>query len=93
MTREGLEAYVELAKYYEHRERRPEQAAKLVGEAIAELRRSRKTGLIPAGCTGKFQTDLSKRLARLQIKCAAPQTSLTRPSNLAESAGLAPESK
>jgi uncharacterized protein len=93
MSREGLEAYVELAKYFEHRARRPERAAELIGEALAEMRRSRNIGLVSPERTGRLRSDFGKRLARLRGKCAAPRNQALLQANLTESPGFVTESK
>jgi len=43
-SRHGYEAYEQLAIYYEHKARNPEQARQLVRRAIDELRRANHTG-------------------------------------------------
>jgi len=93
MSREGLEAYVELAKYYEHRARRPERAAELVGEALAEMRRSRNTGLDSPIRTNKLRAEFGKRLARLRGKFDRAADAVLLQANLTESPGFMPESK
>ncbi|HEY4739476.1 MAG TPA: ribonuclease H-like domain-containing protein [Candidatus Acidoferrales bacterium] len=93
ISREGLEAYVELAKYFEHRMRHPKRAAELIGEALAELRRSRSIDFVPPARTGKWRTDLDKRMARLRNKCSTGQNETLLEANLTESRGLVAESK
>ena len=92
-SREGLEAYVELAKYHEHRARRPERAAELVGEALTELRRTRSIGFVSPERARRWRTDLVKRLDRLRGKCATLQDESLLQANLTESPGFAAESK
>jgi len=92
MTREGLEAYVELAKYYEHRARRPEQAVQLLDEALAALRSARSVGTVSPERSGKYRIEFRKRLARLRNRCKSPN----RPdlqANLTESPEFVSESK
>jgi hypothetical protein len=93
MSREGLEAYVELAKYYEHRARHPERAAELIGEALTELRRSRGIDLVSLARTGRWRIDFHKRLARLRDKCTAGRDEPLLEANLTESPGIVTESK
>ncbi|MGA8266381.1 MAG: ribonuclease H-like domain-containing protein [Candidatus Acidiferrales bacterium] len=93
MSRDGLQAYVELAKYYEHRARLPERAVELIGEALAELRRSRNIGLVSPAHTGRWRAEFDKRLARLRHKRAAGQNEPLLKANLTESPALVTESK
>jgi hypothetical protein len=93
MSREGLEAYVELAKYYEHRMRHPKRAAELIGEALTELRRSRSIDLVSPARTVRWRIDLDKRLARLRSKCSASQKANLSEANLTKSPGIVTESK
>jgi hypothetical protein len=93
ISREGLEAYVELAKYFEHRMRRPKRAAELIAEALTELQRSRSIDFVSPARTGKWRTDLDKRLARLRNKCSTSQNEALLETNLTESRGLVTESK
>ncbi|MFZ0737100.1 MAG: ribonuclease H-like domain-containing protein [Candidatus Acidiferrales bacterium] len=66
ISRDGIEAYEELAKYYEHRAQEPQRAADLMGEALAGLRRARNAGIFPRALSAKFQSRLGFRLARLR---------------------------
>ncbi len=93
ISREGLEAYVELAKYYEHRARRPERAAELVGEALTELRRTRNIGFVSPERARRWRTELGKRLDRLHGKCAMLHDESPLQANLTESPGFVAESK
>ena len=92
-TREGLEAYVELAMYYEHRARQPDRAAEIVGEALAELRRARTFGFASPDRIGKLRMELGKRLSRLNLKCAATTERTLLHANLTESPKVTNESK
>ena len=47
-SREGFEAYEQLAIHYERRAREPHRAAELVRKALAELRRANRLGMIAA---------------------------------------------
>jgi uncharacterized protein YprB with RNaseH-like and TPR domain len=93
ISREGLAAYVELAKYYEHRARRPERAAELVSEALAELRRTPRSALASPVQSNKIRAELGKRLSRLNLKCAAFRGAAPRQDNLTESRDNIVESK
>jgi uncharacterized protein len=64
-SREGLEAYEQLAKYYEHHAREPQRAATLTRDALAELRRAIRRGIIETGRHRKLKGRLEHRLARL----------------------------
>src|SRR5437899_5076285 len=48
-TRHGYEAYEQLAMYYEHKARNPEQARQVVSQALAELRRAIQVGDLTPG--------------------------------------------
>jgi uncharacterized protein len=67
-SREGLEAYEQLAIHFERRAREPHRAATLVREALAELRRASRLGaLAPAVCR-RLRQRFERRLARLERK-------------------------
>jgi uncharacterized protein len=65
---DGILAYEELAKYYEHRVRQPRRAAELIGEALSELRRARGGRFITTGQYAKAQEKFGRRMARLRGK-------------------------
>jgi hypothetical protein len=67
-SREGLEAYEQLAIYYEHRAREPQRAAEIARQALAELRRASRLGLIAAGAYAQNKAKFERRLARLERK-------------------------
>jgi hypothetical protein len=67
-SREGLEAYEQLAIYYEHRAREPQRAAEIARQALAELRRANRLGLIAAGAYAQNKAKFEHRLARLERK-------------------------
>jgi hypothetical protein len=69
---EGLDAYEQLAIYYEHRARAPERAAALANEALAALRRALNAGQKDSTRYRKLQTRLEHRLARLARKVSIP---------------------
>jgi uncharacterized protein len=81
-SREGLEAYEQLAMHYERRMGDTERAAVLVREALAELRKGGRAGLISAAAHRQYQERFEKRLARLgrvgRAGVAAGQTLLPR---------------
>jgi len=67
-SREGLEAYEQLAIYFEHRAREPHRAATIARKALAELREANRLGTI-AGATYRTSRErFERRLARLERK-------------------------
>ena len=70
-SREGFEAYEQLAIHYERRDRAPQRAAELVGKALADLRRANRQGLLAAGAYAQRRARFERRLARLRRKTAA----------------------
>jgi uncharacterized protein len=67
-SREGLEAYEQLAIYYEHRAREPQRAAALAKKALLELRNASRLGTIAATAYRERRTRFEQRLARLERK-------------------------
>jgi uncharacterized protein len=65
-SREGFEAYEQLAIYYEHKLDEKERAAALVRRALAELRKTGRVGLISAALHRQYRTRFERRLARLE---------------------------
>ena len=65
-SREGLEAYEQLAIYYEHESGETARAAVLVRAALGELRKSGRTGLISAAQHRQYQARFERRLVRLE---------------------------
>lgn len=90
---DGILAYEELAKYYEHRVAQPGRAAELMGEALAELRRARNGRFVNAGEYAKARERLGHRLARLRRKIGEGVNAPLLKEFSAESRGLAGESK
>src|SRR5277367_3692104 len=64
-SREGLEAYQQLAIHYEHQAREPQRAAVLVRKALAELRPSNRHAGLSAALLRRYRTDFERRLQRL----------------------------
>ena len=90
---DGILAYEELAKYYEHRAGEPRRAAELMGEALAELRRARGERFLNAAQYAKAREKLGHRLSRLRGKIGdASGSPLLEPIGR-ESRGLIAESK
>jgi uncharacterized protein len=67
-SREGFEAYEQLAIHYERRTREPHRAAALARKAIAELRKADRLGTIAAYAYRAGKARFEKRLARLERK-------------------------
>jgi uncharacterized protein YprB with RNaseH-like and TPR domain len=71
-SREGLDAYEQLAKYYEHRAREPHRAAAFAKKALLELRNASRLGTIAAGPCREHRIRFEQRLARLERKSSSP---------------------
>jgi len=67
-SREGLEAYEQLAIHYEHRAREPHRAAALVRKALVELRRANRVSTITPTAHKLWRLRFQRRLARLERK-------------------------
>jgi hypothetical protein len=67
-SREGIEAYEQLAIYYEHHAREPNRAAALAHKALVELRNANRLGLIASGAYCQSRARFEQRLARLERK-------------------------
>ncbi len=67
-SREGYEAYEQLAIYYEHHAREPHRAAVIVRKALAELRRANRLGTISPAAYRQTRGKFEHRLARLERK-------------------------
>ncbi|HXZ13140.1 MAG TPA: ribonuclease H-like domain-containing protein [Candidatus Sulfotelmatobacter sp.] len=71
-SREGFEAYEELAIYFEHRARAPQQAAGFAKRALLELRRANHQGTIAPGAYKRVRARFEHRLSRLERKAGRP---------------------
>jgi uncharacterized protein YprB with RNaseH-like and TPR domain len=71
-TRHGYEAYEQLAIYYEHKARDPEQAQEIVRQALDELRRGLQVGDIAPGPFCEIKARFDRRGERLERKCRRP---------------------
>jgi hypothetical protein len=77
-SREGLEAYEQLAIHYEHEADDSPRAAALVREALSELQRARRPASLSAALHRRYKTQFEHRLKRLdrlehqQQKAARP---------------------
>jgi uncharacterized protein len=67
-SREGYEAFEELAIYYEHQAREPENALVIVRRALDELRLAKSLGTMGPGLYSQFKAQFEHRLARLEVK-------------------------
>jgi len=67
-SREGYEAYEQLAIYYEHRAREPRRALAVAREALAQLGCANLTGTIAPAVCRRIQARFEHRLARLERK-------------------------
>jgi hypothetical protein len=67
-SREGYEAYEQLAIYYEHEAREPRQALTIAREALAQLRRAKQVGTIAAATYRRIKARFEYRLLRLERK-------------------------
>jgi len=71
-SRHGYEAYEQLAIYYEHKARDPEQAREIVRQALDELRRALQVGDIAPGPYREIKSRFDRRGERLERKCRRP---------------------
>ena len=72
-SRHGYEAYEQLAIYYEHKARNPEQARQVVRRAIDELRRANQIGDIASSAYREIKARFDHRMARLERRAAQAQ--------------------
>jgi len=71
-TRHGYNAYEQLAVYYEHQARNPEQARQVVRQALDELRRANQAGDIAPGAYREIKERFDHRMLRLERKSRKP---------------------
>jgi uncharacterized protein len=69
-SREGYEAYEQLAIYFEHKAREPRQALVIAREALAELRRANQADRIASVAYCRTKARFEHRLMRLERKAA-----------------------
>ena len=74
-SREGLEAYKQLAIHYEHQTREPQRAALLVRKALAELRPPNRSARLSAALLRRYRSDFERRLQRLDRRARPTTTS------------------
>src|SRR5580700_130567 len=65
VSREGLEAYQQLAIHYERQTREPQRAALLIRKALAELRPANRNAGLSAALLRRYRSDFERRLQRL----------------------------
>jgi uncharacterized protein len=65
-SRDGLEAYEQLAIHYERRARDHHRAAELAREALKVLRKSDRLGAIEPSVHARYKSRFQRRLARLE---------------------------
>jgi len=71
-SRQGYEAYEQLAIYYEHKARDPERALLVVRQAAEELRRAIQIGDIAPGAYREIKARFDRRMVRLERKNHRP---------------------
>ena len=71
-SREGLEAYEQLAIYYERTARDFQKAAALAREALAALRKASRLGMIQPALHRRYRDRFQRRLARLSRAAHRP---------------------
>ena len=71
-SRHGYEAYEQLAIYYEHTARDPEQARQIVQQALDELRDAIQVGDIAPGPSREIKSKFDRRMERLKRKYRRP---------------------
>jgi tetratricopeptide (TPR) repeat protein len=64
-SREGLEAYKQLAIHYERQAREPQRAALLIRKALGELRPAGRNAGLSAALLRRYRSDFERRLQRL----------------------------
>jgi tetratricopeptide (TPR) repeat protein len=67
-SRDGIEAYEQLAIYYEHHAREPRRAAALTREALVKLTEATRAGRLQAQQYRRWHARLQHRLTRLTAK-------------------------
>ena len=72
IPRHGYDAYEQLAMYYEHKAREPEQARQIVQQALDELSRAIQVGDIAPGPYREIKARFDRRMERLNRKNGRP---------------------
>ncbi len=71
-SRQGYEAYEQLAIYHEHKARGPQQAREVVRQALDELGRANHSGAINPGAYREIRERFEHRMVRLERKSRGP---------------------
>jgi tetratricopeptide (TPR) repeat protein len=71
-SRQGYEAYEQLAIYHEHNARDPRRAREIVRQALDELHRANRTGTISPGAYRQINARFEHRMGRLERKSMRP---------------------
>ena len=71
-SRHGYEAYEQLAIYYEHTARDPEQARQIVQQALDQLRNAIQAGDLSPGPYREIKSKFDRRMERLKRKYRRP---------------------
>ena len=71
-SRQGYEAFEQLAIFYEHKARDPEEAMHVVRQALDELRRANQSGNIAPGAYREIRAKFDHRMTRLERKSGRP---------------------
>jgi uncharacterized protein YprB with RNaseH-like and TPR domain len=82
-SREGLEAYEQLAIYYEHGAREPHRAVALARKALQELRSASRIGTISSTGYRERRLRFEHRLARLERKAGGSLLDALEPESAA----------
>ncbi len=90
---EGLEAYEQLAIYYEHHACEPRRAARFTRDALGALQKAYRAGRIEPGRYRRLQGRLEHRLARLERQSKLVLRGLPLKNSRAESPRAVAESK
>ncbi len=69
-SREGYEAYEQLAIYYEHEVRDPRRALTLAREALNQLSRAKAVGTLAGATYGRTKARFEHRMSRLERKAS-----------------------
>jgi tetratricopeptide (TPR) repeat protein len=70
VSREGLEAYEQLAIYYERHAREPHEALSITKKGMAELRRGNRAGAVGTSLYKRSRARFERRLSRLERKAS-----------------------
>lgn len=70
-SRDGLDAYEQLAVYYEHRAAAPERALELTREALSALRQAWQRGAVPPAVYRRLRDKFTRRQERLERRASS----------------------